>query len=193
MADFVDALNTAAESNRRAIEAAAAQADAVGAAVDLIVGAIAAKALVLFAGNGGSAADAQHLAAELVGRFAEERDAWGAVALNTNTSVLTAVGNDYGFDRIFARQVEALGQPDGVFVGISTSGTSPNVVEAATVARARGMRVIALVGPTAGPLADLADVVLSVPDARTPHVQEAHIFLGHVICGLVEERLCAKR
>lgn len=193
MADVTEALLSAAQNHRAALDGALADTAALAAAVDALEESVRAGIPVLFAGNGGSAADAQHLAAELVGRFASEREALPAVALTVNTSVLTALGNDYGFEHVFARQVEALGRPGGCFVGISTSGTSPNVIAAARVARDKGMTVVAMVGPRGTALGALADVEIAVPDASTPHVQEAHIFLGHVICGLVEERVCTKR
>ncbi len=141
---------------------------------------------VLVCGNGGSAADAQHLAAELVGRFAGERPAWPALALTTDTSVLTAVANDYGFDRVFARQVEAHGQAGDVLVAISTSGASANVLRAVEAARARGLVTIGLTGRDGGKLGRLADVHLHVPSSSTPRIQEAHATLLHVLCELVE-------
>jgi D-sedoheptulose 7-phosphate isomerase len=142
--------------------------------------------MVLTFGNGGSAADAQHLAAELVCRFARERRALAAVALSTDTSVLTAVANDYGFDRVFARQVEALGRPGDVAVGISTSGRSPNVVKALEAARARRLRTIALTGRDGGEAGAAAEIHVNVPDDSAARVQEVHRTLIHVICELVE-------
>jgi D-sedoheptulose 7-phosphate isomerase len=155
-------------------------------AVGAIREAHAAGGMVLTFGNGGSAADAQHLAAELVCRFARERRALGAVALSTDTSVLTAVGNDYGFDRVFARQVEALGRPGDVAVGISTSGRSPNVVKALEAARARRLRTIALTGRDGGAAGAAAEIHVNVPDGSAARVQEVHRTLIHVICELVE-------
>ena len=142
--------------------------------------------LLLF-GNGGSAADAQHVAAELVGRFTRERVALAAIALTTDTSVLTSVGNDYAFDRVFARQVEALGRPGDVALGISTSGASPNVVAALEAARALRMHTIALTGGDGGAVGRAAAIHLNVPSDVTARVQEVHRTLLHVICDIVEE------
>jgi D-sedoheptulose 7-phosphate isomerase len=144
---------------------------------------------VLVCGNGGSAADAQHFAAELVGRFTRERRAWPALALTTDTSALTAIGNDYGFDRVFARQVEAHGRPGDVLVGISTSGGSPNVLAAVETAKARGLVTIGLTGRDGGALGRAVDVHLNVPSPSTARTQEVHITLLHVLCDLVEQEL----
>ena len=158
-------------------------------AVDAIAAALQRGNKVLAFGNGGSASDAQHFAAELVGRYLRERRALPAIALTVDTSVLTAVGNDYGFDRVFARQVEALGAGGDVAIGISTSGHSPNVVLALKVARAYNITTIALTGGDGGPVGHLhADIHLNVPDRATPRVQEVHRTLLHVICDLVECR-----
>jgi D-sedoheptulose 7-phosphate isomerase len=161
-------------------------AGAVAAAAQAMVDAIDAGGQVLLFGNGGSAADAQHAAAELVVRFERERRGLAAVALTTDTSVLTATGNDYGFDRLFARQIEALGRPGDVAFGISTSGTSANVLAAMDAARARGLRTIALTGRDGGPIGRGADVHVNVPSDATARVQEVHRTLLHVICDLVE-------
>jgi phosphoheptose isomerase len=142
---------------------------------------------LLVFGNGGSAADAQHAAAELVGRFAREREGLAAVALTTDTSVMTSVANDYGFERVFARQIEALGRPGDVALGISTSGASPNVVAAFASARGRGMKTIALTGRDGGAAGRSADIHVNVPSDSTPRVQEVHRTLLHVICDLVEK------
>ncbi|AIE84826.1 HAD-IIIA family hydrolase [Fimbriimonas ginsengisoli] len=146
---------------------------------------------LLICGNGGSAADSQHLAAEFVVRLSStfERRAWPAIALTTDTSILTAFGNDYGFERVFARQVEALGQPGDVLLAISTSGGSPNILRAAETARAKGLKVISLLGGTGGALRDLSDAPIVVPSRSTQHVQEAHLALYHLFCGLVERML----
>jgi D-sedoheptulose 7-phosphate isomerase len=144
---------------------------------------------VLVCGNGGSAADAQHVAAELVGRFTRERRAWPALALTTDTSALTAIGNDYGFERVFARQVEAHGQPGDVLIGISTSGGSPNVLAAVETARARGLATIGLTGRDGGALGRAVDVHLNVPSPSAARTQEVHITLLHVLCDLVEREL----
>ena len=137
-------------------------------------------------GNGGSAADAQHVAAEFVGRFLRERPSLSAVALSTDTSVLTSIANDYSFDQVFARQIEALGRHGDVAFGISTSGRSANVIAGFTAARARGMKTIALTGADGGAVGSLVDIHINVPSTSTPRVQEVHRTLLHVICDLVE-------
>ena len=162
---------------------------AILAATDALRTALRAGRTVLVCGNGGSAADAQHFAAELVGRFTRERRAWPALALTTDTSALTAIGNDYGFDRVFARQVEAHGQSGGVLIGISTSGGSPNVLAAVETARARGLVTIGLTGRDGGALGRAVDVHLNVPSRSTARTQEVHITLLHVLCDLVEQEL----
>lgn len=144
---------------------------------------------VLTAGNGGSAAEAQHLAGELVGRYLRDRRALPAIALTADTAILTAVANDFSFATIFARQVEALGVPGDVFVGLTTSGRSANIVRAAEVARERGLTVIALLGAEAADLAGLTDLAVHVPATETPLIQEAHLVIVHLICALVEERI----
>ena len=143
---------------------------------------------VLFCGNGGSAADAQHLAAEFTGRYLKERRALPALALHTNTSSVTAIGNDYGFDLVFARQLEALGKEGDVMVGISTSGNSRNVIRAMEVAKAKSIYTIALTGP-GGKMKDLADCSICIPSDETPRIQECHILTGHIICEIAEEML----
>lgn len=144
--------------------------------------------LLLF-GNGGSAADAQHLAAEFVGRFVRKRQALPAIALTTDSSILTAVGNDYGFEQIFARQVEALGRPGDVAVAISTSGVSPNVIEGVKRARSQEIQTIGFAGKDGGALAKLVDFAITVPAENTARIQECHIAIGHIICELVENEL----
>jgi D-sedoheptulose 7-phosphate isomerase len=144
---------------------------------------------VLAFGNGGSAADAQHLAAELVGRFLRERAAWPALALSTDTSVLTAVGNDLGYESVFRRQVEAHGREGDVAVGISTSGRSANVVAALRAAKERGLATVALTGEGGGDLRALADHLIDVPHRETARVQEVHAMVIHVLCQVVEEEL----
>ncbi len=144
---------------------------------------------VLAFGNGGSAADAQHFVAELVGRFERTRRGWPAVALTADTSVLTAVGNDFGFDAVFARQVEALGRPGDLAIGITTSGRSPNVVRGLEAAKARGVRTIALTGADGGAAGRLAEVHVNVPETVTARVQEAHITVLHLWCALVDREV----
>ncbi len=165
---------------RRANQAALVTAAAA------VASALRAGRKVLACGNGGSAADAQHLVAELVGRFAGDRRAWPALALTADTSVLTAVANDYGFERVFARQVEAHGQAGDVLVAISTGGASPNVLRAVEAARGRGMVTIGLTGQDGGELGRAADVHLHVPSSSTARIQEAHATLLHVLCELLE-------
>ena len=162
---------------------------AISAAADALRRALGDGRTVLVCGNGGSAADAQHFAAELVGRFTRERRAWPALALTTDSSALTAIGNDYGFDRVFARQVEAHGQPGDVLIGISTSGGSPNVLAAVETARARGLVTIGLTGRDGGALGRAVDVHLNVPSPSTARTQEVHITLLPVLCDLVEQEL----
>ena len=154
-----------------------------------IIEALRAGGKLLLFGNGGSAADAQHVAAEFVGRFQRERAAMAAIALTTDTSVLTSIGNDYAFDRVFARQVEALGRKGDVAFGISTSGVSPNVVAALVAARALGLQTIALTGRNGGAVGRAAAIHVSVPSDETARVQEVHRTLLHVICDLVERAL----
>jgi D-sedoheptulose 7-phosphate isomerase len=144
---------------------------------------------LLFCGNGGSAADSQHLAAEFVGRFHAERAPLAAIALTTDSSVLTCVGNDYAFEQVFARQVRALGQPGDCLVAISTSGHSANVLRAVEAARERGVATIGLLGRDGGALRAACDLAVVVPGEDTARIQEAHIFIGHSWCGLVEHAL----
>ena len=160
-------------------------------AVALSVDALKRGNKLLFAGNGGSAADAQHWAGELVSRFNFDRPGLAAIALTTDTSILTAIGNDYGFDYVFARQVEALGREGDLLLVISTSGNSRNIVRAITAARDAGIGVIGFTGQSGGAMADLCDVCFRMPSAETPKVQEGHEFLGHLICGLIEHEMFA--
>ena len=146
---------------------------------------------ILIFGNGGSAADAQHFAAELVGRFAKDRAAWPAIALTTDSSILTAVGNDFGFDAVFRRQVEGHGRPGDVAVGISTSGRSPNVIEALRAARDRGLLTVGLSGGGGGRMGGLVHYLLDVPSHKTPRIQEVHALVVHVLCQVVEEAMPA--
>ena len=143
----------------------------------------------LLAGNGGSAADAQHIAGEFVSRFAFDRPGLPAIALTTDTSILTAIGNDYGYEKLFARQVQALGNQGDIFIGYSTSGKSPNILLALQEARAKGLVCIGLTGNRGGPMHDLCDYTLAVPNADTPKIQEGHLVLGHILCGLVENAI----
>jgi D-sedoheptulose 7-phosphate isomerase len=168
----------------------AEQAAELERAIDVVVEAFSAGRKVLLFGNGGSAADAQHIAAEWTGRFIRERRPMAAIALTTDTSALTAIGNDYGYEEVFARQVRALGARGDVAIAISTSGKSPNVLRAVDAAREIGMRVIGLTGGDGGPLARAVDVSLRVSASTlSPRIQETHILIGHVICELVDRRL----
>jgi len=160
--------------------------DAIVAAAEVIRGALAAGKKVLLCGNGGSAADAQHIAAELVGRFVVERKGLPGIALTTDTSALTAIGNDYGYDVVFSRQVEALGQPGDVLIAITTSGRSKNIVAAAAAARACGMKVIGLTGEAGREFVASCDAGVAVPARETARIQECHIAIGHVWCELVD-------
>jgi len=144
---------------------------------------------LLVMGNGGSAADSQHFAAEIVSRFRMERPGLPAIALSTDTSILTAIGNDYGFDVIFRRQIEALAMPDDVVVGISTSGNSTNVKRALELAREKGCRTIGLLGRDGGGIKDICDLALIVPSNDTPRIQEGHITIIHIVCDLVEKNM----
>jgi len=141
---------------------------------------------ILLAGNGGSAADAQHLAGELVSRLNFDRPGLPAFALTTDSSVLTAIGNDYGYEKLFARQVNALGTAGDIFIAISTSGRSPNILRALEEARRKGLVSVGLTGMSGGDMASLCDHCIRIPSAETPKIQEGHIILGHIICGLIE-------
>lgn len=158
-------------------------------AAQIIVDCYRNKGKVLFCGNGGSAADAQHLAAELSGRFYYDRPALEAEALHVNTSYLTAVGNDYSFDQIYSRILSASGKTGDVLVGISTSGNSKNVLEAQKVAKQKGMKIISLTGESGGEMKNSTDCLINVPSELTPRIQESHILIGHIICQIVEEEL----
>lgn len=144
---------------------------------------------ILVCGNGGSAADAQHFAAELVGRYKRERQAIAAIALTTDTSIITAVANDYDYDQVFARQIEALGNKGDTLIAISTSGNSGNVVKAAEKAKVKGLNVISLTGQAGGQLKDNVDIWLGVPSGETNHIQEMHIAIIHMLCGMIEADL----
>lgn len=158
-------------------------------AVAVAVAALRAGNKLLFAGNGGSAADAQHWAGELVSRFYFDRPGLSAIALTTDTSILTAIGNDYGYDYVFARQIEALAHAGDVFFAISTSGNSKNILRAIKAARARGVKTIGFTGQSGGAMAEQCDLCFKVPSGETPHIQEGHEFLGHLLCGLIEHEM----
>ncbi|SFV59058.1 Phosphoheptose isomerase [hydrothermal vent metagenome] len=143
----------------------------------------------ILAGNGGSAADAQHIAAELVGRYGFDRPSIPSLALTTDTSNLTAIGNDYGYDQVFSRQLEGMGQAGDIFFGISTSGNSLNIIKAFESAKKKGITTVALVGRDGGEMAKMADVALVVPSDSTPRIQESHILIGHIICDIIEKEI----
>jgi len=164
-------------------------AEIVVAAAEAMRSVFSAGGQALIFGNGGSAADAQHFACELVGRFLRERRALPAVALTTDTSTLTAIANDYGFDRVFVRQIEAIGRPGDIAVGISTSGSSGNVLAGLQFARSRGLKTIALTGGDGGQVGVVADIHVNVPHEMTPRVQEVHRTLMHAVCLLIESQL----
>ena len=177
-----------AQTAERTAEACAAD---IARAAELLVNALLDGGKVLLCGNGGSAADSQHLAAEFVSALTRDRvrPAIPAIALTTDTSILTAIANDFGFEGVFARQVEALGRPGDVLVGISTSGGSPDVIRAVEAARDQGLRTIALTGRGGGPLAEVADVAIRVPSEVTSHIQECHIAIGQLLAFMAEEAL----
>ena len=147
------------------------------------------KRKTILAGNGGSAADAQHIAAELVGRYGFDRASIPSLALTTDSSNLTAIGNDYGYDKVFSRQLEGMGQEGDLFIGISTSGNSQNVINAFESAKKMGITTVALVGRDGGKMAKLADIALIVPSDITPRIQESHILIGHMLCDIIEKEL----
>lgn len=157
---------------------------------ELVVDCLKKNGKVMLFGNGGSASDSQHIAAELVGRFKKDRKGLAAIALTTNTSVLTSIANDYGYDIVFARQIEALAQKNDIVIGISTSGKAKNVACGIRQAKKMGLKTIALAGSDGGELAKLADVSLIVPSSVTARIQEAHITIGHILCELIEESVC---
>jgi len=187
--DAASALQGAVADLRRALAGLdAGHAAALDALAGDIIAAWRQGGKLLVAGNGGSAADAQHLVAELVGRFLRDRAGWAALALTVNPSTLTAVANDLGFDAVFARQVEALGRPGDVLLLISTSGDSPNCLAAARTGRERGLRVVGLLGRDGGQLREAVDAAIIAPGTSTPRIQEIHITLIHTLCAILEAR-----
>jgi D-sedoheptulose 7-phosphate isomerase len=165
----------------------AIQSTLIVKAAEILLTALKAGNKIIFCGNGGSAADAQHLAAELMGRFLVDRHPLPAISLTVDTSALTAIGNDYGYENVFSRQLSGIGHAGDVLVGISTSGNSRNVLLAIEVAREKGIKVVGLAGEKGGAMSDECDLCLRVPATRTDRIQEMHIAVGHMICGLVEE------
>ena len=167
-----------------------AEAVNIEKAAKVMIGSLKSGGKLLIFGNGGSAADSQHMAAELVGRFKKERRPLGAIALTTNTSTLTAIANDYGYESVFSRQIEALGKSGDIAFGISTSGNSKNVIEALKKAKNMGLSTIGLTGRGGGKMKSECGILIAVPSGDTPRVQESHLVVCHIICELVEEGLC---
>lgn len=165
------------------------QAETIAKAAEAMINAFKSGGKIIIFGNGGSAADSQHMAAELVGRFLKERKGLPAIALTTNTSILTAIANDYSYNRIFSRQVDALAQKNDVAIGISTSGKAANVIEAVELANRKGLTTIALTGGDGGGLAKIAKISVIVPSKATPRIQEAHVTIVHILCQLAEDAL----
>jgi len=176
-----------AQENFRALEQ---YVDQVATATEVIIAALKVDRKILFCGNGGSAADSQHLAAELMGRYLRDRRPLSALSLTVDTSALTAIANDYGYDEVFARQLRGIGRKGDVLVGLSTSGNSANVIKAFNAAKEIGIRTIGFTGKSGGQLAGLSDVSIAVPSVKTNEIQEMHIAIGHLICGLVEDAIC---
>ena len=161
----------------------------IAAAAQMIVDAYEQGKKKLLAGNGGSAADAQHIAGEFVSKFYFDRPGIASIALTTDTSIITAIGNDYGYDKLFSRQIQAQGSAGDVFIGISTSGNSANLVEALRMCGQKGIKTIGLTGFTGGEMDSMCDLCIKVPSGETPRIQESHILIGHIICCIVEEKL----
>ncbi|WP_420132212.1 D-sedoheptulose 7-phosphate isomerase [Rhodopseudomonas sp.] len=183
------------QNSLAAMTAAAGDAELLAASQSIAAAAIAALRAgnkILIAGNGGSAADAQHIAAEIIGRYKQERPGWPAIALTTDTSALTAIANDYGFDRVFARQVEGLGQRGDLFIGITTSGRSPNILAALSVARERGLVTVGMTGPSGVSMGEVCDHLLIAPAPETALVQQIHLMAAHAICDEIECTLVAQ-
>jgi D-sedoheptulose 7-phosphate isomerase len=182
-------IGTALEVHRLLLQ----QTGEIADVAHLLVECLKAGKKALFCGNGGSAADAQHLAAELVGRFYDDRRPLPALALHTNTSTLTAVANDYGYEAVFAREIAAHGRRGDLLFALSTSGNSPNILKAVEAARAAGVPTVALTGEGGGKLAGAADHAIRVPSADTPRIQECHILVGHILCDIAERALCGPK
>jgi len=187
---IITQIEESAEVKRRMLTTCAASIQEASA---ILIDAVRKGGKILLCGNGGSAADAQHLAAELVSRLKLERPAIAALALTTNTSVLTAIGNDYQYDLVFVRQVEAFGKSGDVLIGISTSGNSPNVIRAIEYANMAQIKTLALTGETGGKLAAKAALTIRIPSTNVQRIQEAHITVGHILCDLLESALYGKR
>lgn len=190
---LIDARLQAHADTIAGIRGDAALMAAVSAAVEAITDCFRNGGRVYFCGNGGSAADAQHLAAEFSGRFYFDRPVLPSEALHCNTSYLTAVANDYGYEQVFSRIISGIGQKGDILVGLSTSGNSDNIVRAFEVCRQKGVRTIAMTGATGGRMKDLSDLLINIPSTDTPRIQEAHITVGHIICELVEQAIFGKK
>jgi D-sedoheptulose 7-phosphate isomerase len=189
---FHDAIAQQIEASINVKKSLTTMIPAIASVADTMIKALLAGKKLFFFGNGGSAADAQHLAAEFVGRFLRERVPYPALALTVDSSCVTAIANDYSYDDVFARQLEALGAAGDVAVGISTSGNSKNVLKAMAVARTKGISTVALTGATGGALKDQVEVCLCVPTRETPRIQESHILIGHILCDIVEVEVMAR-
>lgn len=185
MTDYIKESLAVVSENFRRLES---RAQVVSAIAEKWIGALSGGNKVIFCGNGGSAADAQHLSAELMGRYKFDRPPMPAISLTTDTSALTAIGNDYGFESVFARQLRGIGRRGDVLVGISTSGNSKNIIAAFWQAREMGISTIAFTGEGGGAMREIADITLAVPSSATNNIQEMHIACGHIICGIVENR-----
>ncbi|QQM31255.1 D-sedoheptulose 7-phosphate isomerase [Martelella lutilitoris] len=185
-----DDIMTYFSETEKAIQASHVLAADIDRAAELCISSLRNGGKIIFCGNGGSAADAQHLAAELMGRFLIDRNPLPALSLTVDTSALTAIGNDYGFEKVFSRQLRGLAQKNDVVFGLSTSGNSANVVEAFETARSLGLATIGLTGRGGGKMEPLSDVLIAVPHDKTNHIQEVHIAVGHLICAFIEAELC---
>lgn len=177
------------EEHLKVIKELKVESDKIEEAIKIIIDCYKNNGKVILFGNGGSSADAQHIAGEFVGKFKLERKSLPAIALTTNTSIMSAIGNDYGFDHIFERQIEGLVSNRDVVIGISTSGNSENVIKGILKAKEKGAKTIALTGRSGGELKKIVDILFNVSSNNTPRIQEAHITIGHIICGLVEKQL----
>ena len=164
----------------------------IEAAINIIINALKKNNKIFFCGNGGSAGDSQHLAAELMGRYKKDRNPLAAIALTVNTSVITAIGNDYGYEKIFSRQLEGIGNSGDVLIGISTSGNSQNIIEAMESAKKKKIKIICFTGNKETKMTSLADCTIFTPSSETNQIQEMHIAIGHLICGIVEEEIFGK-
>lgn len=188
----VKAILSESEAVHRRMASSEEFVSSISEAAGLCCTAIRSGKKILFAGNGGSAADAQHLAAELVNRFNYERPAMAALALSTDTSVITSIGNDSGFESLFSRQIEAIGNSGDILILLSTSGNSPNIVKAAKAGKERGVIIAGFTGEKENMLAELSDIVVKIPSDCTPRIQEGHILAGHILCDLIEAEIYPK-